>query len=296
MARRRGRRSPGRTGCLFWLFILLVIVVVLVYRGRGNLRETISSLGNRITGERSGQVAVEERGRTSPPERTRDSGTGRDVSPGGESVPGRPEPGDEPGDAARQGSGTSDPDSDADTAVSGGTGSDAVDSDGSRVDRRIAGKDSSDPQPQLKDLAATIYFVKLDRESGSASPYPVRTTVQYVDSPITRTVRSLLKGPSATQRAQGIVSFIPDGTELISAHLSGGHLTLNFSSRFESNYSGRQAIMLQLSQIMLTAFEFSPVSSVSILIDGERRQYITGDGIPLLPVYTKDDLARITAG
>jgi spore germination protein GerM len=119
--------------------------------------------------------------------------------------------------------------------------------------------------------------------------------VQYIDSPLTRTIETLLKGPSLSQKNRGIRSFIPEGTELLSASLFEGHLTLNFNSRFENNYSGRQAILFQLSQVMLTAFEFKTVSTISILIEGRSKQYITGEGIPLQPRYTKEDLSRITS-
>jgi spore germination protein GerM len=294
MARRRGKRSPGRTGCLFWLFILLIIVVVLVYRGRGTVRETITSLLNRPPRDRSEQVQVEARDATSPEDAAGDA-SGREPATG---EPSGPAPARKDVQEPREETQESLPaaeETGAGADVSGEDGSSAPKSTGAEEQPRIAARGSSDRREELKDLAATIYFVKIDQQSGSAALHPVRTTVQYVDSPITRTMYSLLKGPSASQKSRGIVSFIPEGTELISAHLSDGLLTLNFSSRFEANYRGRQAILLQLSQVMLTAFEFTPVSSVSILIDSERKQYITGEGIPLLARYTKDDIARIMA-
>ena len=45
---------------------------------------------------------------------------------------------------------------------------------------------------------------------------------------------------------------------------------------------------------MLTSFEFKQVTSLSILINGRNKQYITGEGIPLKEVYTKDDLSRLS--
>ncbi|MFW6180680.1 MAG: GerMN domain-containing protein, partial [Spirochaetota bacterium] len=271
MARRRGKRSPGRTGCLFWLFILLIIVVVLVYRSGGTVRETITSLLRRDSRDRTGEVRVEERDVPSP-EVTVDpgGGPGREPGDGGseESVSGRTGADTSREEPAEREPPAPDDESGTGAVASGKDGAAASKPAGSEEKPQVAARGSSDRQQKLKDLAATIYFVKIDRQSGSASLHPVHTTVQYVDSPITRTVHSLLKGPSASQQAQGIVSFIPEGTELISAHLSGGNLTLNFNSRFEDNYRGRQAILLQLSQVMLTAFEFTPVSTVSILIEG----------------------------
>ena len=143
---------------------------------------------------------------------------------------------------------------------------------------------------RTKSLQAPLYYVKIEGD-GSATLQPVIRSVQFIDSPITRTIESLLSGPTAGEVERGLVSFIPKGTNLISAQLRNGHLILNFSDNFEDNYNGREAIHFQLSQIMLTSFEFKQVTGLSILIDGEKKRYITGEGIPLKEVYTKDDLS-----
>jgi spore germination protein GerM len=44
---------------------------------------------------------------------------------------------------------------------------------------------------------------------------------------------------------------------------------------------------------MLTSFEFKQVTSLSILINSKNKRYITGEGIPLKEVYTKDDLSQL---
>ena len=150
---------------------------------------------------------------------------------------------------------------------------------------------AKEPKPvRIKNLQAPLYYVKIEGD-GSANLQPVIRSVQFVDSPITRTIESLLSGPTAGEEEKGLISFIPEGTNLISAQLRNGHLTLNFSDNFEQNYNGRDAIRFQLSQIMLTSFEFKQVTGLSILIDGEKKRYITGEGIPLKEVYTKDDLS-----
>ena len=90
-----------------------------------------------------------------------------------------------------------------------------------------------------------------------------------------------------------MTSFIPDDTELISASIQNGHLILNFNNKFEENYSGMEAILLELSQVLLTSFNISQVTEVSILIEGNNKRYITGEGIPLKKVYTKQDLSEL---
>ena len=144
-----------------------------------------------------------------------------------------------------------------------------------------------------KSLEAPLYYVRIEAD-GSAQLQPVIRPVHFKDSPITRTIDSLLEGPSAEEASKGLISFIPEGTNLLSARLHNGILTLDFSAAFEQNFNGREAIHFQLSQIMLTSFEFSQVSGLTLLIEGKKKQYITGEGIPLKEVYTKDDLSLLS--
>jgi spore germination protein GerM len=135
--------------------------------------------------------------------------------------------------------------------------------------------------------------VKLNEEDGSAKPAPIERNVKFKDSPITRTIEALLAGPTENEKRKGMTSFIPDDTELISAHIQNGHLTLNFNNTFEENYSGMEAIMLELSQVLLTSFNISQVTKLSILIESKSKRYITGEGIPLKEIYTKQDLSEL---
>ncbi len=144
---------------------------------------------------------------------------------------------------------------------------------------------------RTKKLDTSLYFVKISEDGASVQPVSVQRTIEYKDSPITRTIESLLTGPTSSERQKGITTFIPKDTRLLSARISSGHLTLNFNDRFEQNYTGREAIMLELAQVLFTAFTFDQVNRLTILIDGETKRYITGEGIPLKDSYTREDLA-----
>ena len=262
MARRRVRPWLGKTGCLFWLFIILVIIVIILYRGKGSFKETFS-LFKKLSSEEvqvpeeSTGIIVEDVDEQGPEEQVR--------SP----LPETAELKDHVADEDSRGPGMT---------------ADQV----SKEQEKAAVKEPE--AVRTKSLQAPLYYVKIEGD-GSATLQPVIRSVQFIDSPITRTIESLLSGPTAGEVERGLVSFIPKGTNLISAQLRNGHLILNFSDNFEDNYNGREAIHFQLSQIMLTSFEFKQVTGLSILIDGEKKRYITGEGIPLKEVYTKDDLS-----
>jgi spore germination protein GerM len=265
---RRGRPRLGKTGCLFWIFIFLVIIVIILYRGKGSFRDTFSFLKNRAPSEeiQEGELASGSEETTPEDERiVKQSDVQRDDS----------------GFTA------------SDQAVkeeAPGNGPSTVPTEANGEE---ASREKERPEIREKVLKAPLYYIRIESD-GSAQLQPIIRSVSFTDSPITRTVEALLAGPTASERGSGLVSFIPPGTKLLDARIQSGHLTLNFSSAFEDNYNGREAIEFQLAQVMLTSFEFKQVTSLSILINGRNKQYITGEGIPLKEVYTKDDLSRLS--
>ena len=256
MTRRRGKPRLGKTGCLFWLFIFLVIIVIILYRGKGSFKETFSHLKNRLSSQE-----VQETEELEPLPETENitiiEEAERELPDQAEEEKPEEQPAPEPEQPSAE----------------------------------ITTEDVKPEVVSTKSLRAPLYFVKMEGDAAKLQ-FAIRT-VSYKDSPITRTIEALLQGPSQEEAYEGLISFIPEGTTLRSAQLNGGILTLDFSSNFEQNFSGRQAIHFQLSQIMLTSFEFSKVSGLTILIDGQKKQYITGEGIPLKEVYTKDDLSTL---
>jgi spore germination protein GerM len=257
MATRRGRPRIGKTGCLFWLFIFLVIIVIILYRGKGSFRQTFSLFRDRV--DTREEVQKQPTPTSTSSEDVQEKDLTEETRPSKEA---------------------------AETEPSRSTQEDKSPAPKAEKLETPTGK----TEVSKKNLKAPLYYVVIDTD-GSARLQPVVRTVRFVDSPITRTIESLLGGPTSSERERGLISFIPEGTTLISAHLKSGHLTLNFSEDFEENYNGREAIHFQLSQVMLTSFEFKQVSALTILIGGRQKRYITGEGIPLKEVYTKDDLS-----
>lgn len=258
MSSGRRRSRLGKTGCLFWLLILLIIVVIFIYKGKGNIREAFNFFKRGETKEAVEEIVkkYEEVKKTAEDESTPVESS--------QAHEGAEESGEETTTAAREGE-----------------------------DKTDSGKTVVTDNLKTKEYKAVLYFAKINEQDGSVKPVPVTRTIKFKDSPITRTIESLISGPTADERHRGITSFIPDETELISARIQNGYLTLNFSSKFEENYSGREAILLELSQVVLTSFNFTQVTKLSILIEGKRKRYITGEGIPLKEVYTKQDLSGL---
>ena len=298
MAQRR-RTRIGKTGCLFWLFILLVIIVVFVYKGRGNLKESFKFAKNNPITEAFKKTDGETQKERKKSETIEKADPVQVESPDTESVPEK----------------VIDKEPDQVEVISKAETSDTAVREKIETSKTETVKKPSEPaktsidedksgsaeknntktknEIKTKEYEALLYLVKIDEEDGTARPAPVQRTVKFKDSPITRTIEALLNGPTETEKRKGMTSFIPDDTELISASIKDGHLVLNFNEKFEENYSGREAILLELSQVLLTSFNINQVTKVSILIEGRNKRYITGEGIPLKDVYTKQDLSDL---
>lgn len=279
MARRRPRL--GKTGCLFWLFILLIIIVVILFRGKGTFKDSISFFKKRVTGER----LLEKKPSPAPTTIPLNS---QEIKPD-KKRPAEISPEEKSSEKEREN----------EIGLKKEFGKDVEQKktppdEYARVDASKAEslkKEKITPELKEKQLSTTIYYIKISKTDKTAKLYPLQKKVTYTDSPITRTIETLLEGPTEEERKQGVISFIPQGTVLISARFQNGHLTLNFSNQFEENFGGKDAINLQLFQVMFTAFELPQVNTLSILIEGKKKQYITGEGIPLKTIYTKQDLS-----
>ncbi len=287
MAQRR-RTRIGKTGCLFWLFILLVIIVIFVYKGRGNLKESFKFVKNNAITEAFKKTDEETEKETEEAETIEKAETAQAEAASEEDTAVKPDRDKEPSEVET-------PDSAGEDAVE--TGKPEPKKKSSEIKKTSTDNDQAGSPKKndikTKEYKAVLYFVKINEEDGTAKPAPVQRTVKFKDSPITRTIEALMNGPTENEKRKGMTSFIPDDTELISARIQNGHLTLNFNDKFEENYSGTEAILLELYQVLLTSFNISQVTKLSILIEGKSKRYITGEGIPMKEVYTKQDLSEL---
>lgn len=125
---------------------------------------------------------------------------------------------------------------------------------------------------------AALYFIKVT-EDGRTYPQRVVRAVAYDESPLTETIRALINGPTGSELTEGLLTLIPSGTELISAHVENGVAFLNFNRSFRFNPMGAEGTVAQLQQIIYSSTEFPTVLRVQFLIEGEQLDYVGGDGI-----------------
>jgi hypothetical protein len=96
----------------------------------------------------------------------------------------------------------------------------------------------------------------------------------------TAAVNALLAGPSAAERAAGVGTSIPAGTELLGLSIDGSIATVDLSRTFESG-GGSLSMFNRLAQLTYTLTQFPTVDGVTLRLDGEAVTVFSGEGIIL---------------
>ncbi len=142
-------------------------------------------------------------------------------------------------------------------------------------------KTVTEPVKETKTITAVnqkLYFVYIG-EDGTLSRKMITRSVEKNDSPLVTNINLLLKGPLSSESSKGYRSLIPSGTRLLSASVRDGVAYLNFNEDFEFNTVGMDGYQAQLMQIVYTATEFSTVTSVQFLIEGQKKEYLGSEGV-----------------
>lgn len=256
MADKRKHKSAS-LGCLFWIaFILLVLV--LFFFNRKNISMVLEKTGamHLITGkETPGEDAPLPAGQEIPPIAT--AADDESTEPQADSIeePATEEPvAEKPADTASEPA----PEKPAPTT-------------------KPAVKPAAE-KPAVQTRTATLFFVTIDSD-GRVLRKEVTRDVPRTDSPLSETLSALFSGPNGAESSKNLRSLIPNGTRLLSASVKDGVATLNLSEEFQFNQFGIEGYLGQLAQIVFTATAFPTVSSVQILIEGQRREYLGAEGV-----------------
>jgi len=264
MAQRKTRTTGGSdrkngTGCLIWLVMLLITLLLFVFNWE-KIKDTLEATG-----------FVEALGSTKPQK-----------DPAAEKPATGPEKGDgslEPVTAPIKNVETPKPVEAPVPEVPVVTPAPAVKPAPAKDAPKVVASPAASPMEQVKSTrVAVLYLVRVD-EDGAISRHEVKRTVAASDSPMTDALEALMMGPNTDELNRGFISLIPSEARLISAQVRGSTAYLNFSEAFMYNRYGIEGYAGQLKQIVYTATGFSTVKDVQILIDGQKRDYLGGDGV-----------------
>ena len=132
--------------------------------------------------------------------------------------------------------------------------------------------------PTVQKMKLNLCYVMIDSD-GAVVRKEIIKEVPKNSSPLTTALNTLLSGPSADEVSKGYMSLIPEGTKLLGARVANKTATLNFSESFSFNKYGVQGYLGQLMQIVYTATSFSTIDNVQFLIEGQKLEYLGGEGV-----------------
>jgi spore germination protein GerM len=143
---------------------------------------------------------------------------------------------------------------------------------------------SGDRQQQLAEVGRTndetpaggsrIYLV----DSAAAAQNPVvRAVARNVNLEAGALIGALLEGPTVSERARRLRTAIPAGTALLGVDYDGpGLVTIDLSASILD--AAGDSLVTAVAQIVYTLGQLENIERVRLLVEGEERQWPTGDG------------------
>lgn len=240
------RKKKSSIGCLFWIALILLLIVIFLL-SRSRIENVLEATGfkNIFTSDKETSTPVVVR----KTEKELDKGTGGTLPETTTEVPSSPV------NTQKL------PDVDVDIKTP-------------QVNTTIVDK----VQTEKKIRKSVLYFVSVS-DSGKISLQTVTRSVSFVDSPLTETMKSLINGLTPSELNRGLISLIPDNTELLGISIKNSTAFINFSDSVKFNSFGEEGLLASIKQIVYTATEFPTVSKVQLLINGKVEKYLSTEGI-----------------
>ncbi len=130
-----------------------------------------------------------------------------------------------------------------------------------------------------------LYFIRSEFRADTVAPVSRIVSIPRLPGfgpPQRAVVRAalmeLLRGPTTVERASGYSTAIPEGTRLLGVQVAGDIIYADFSGEVESG-GGSASMLGRFWQIVYTATQDPGAPRVRILINGEQRQAMGGEGV-----------------
>jgi spore germination protein GerM len=142
-------------------------------------------------------------------------------------------------------------------------------------DRQQALEEAGTPGPAGSEaFGPRVYFLRDGSDSGATEAVPVSRDVSTNAEAV---LEALLDGVTASERRAGLRTSVPTGMELLGARL-GAQRTLQVDVTEEIFDAESEAQIEAVAQIVYTSTALSDVDRVRLLVDGEPRDWLVGDG------------------
>lgn len=152
-------------------------------------------------------------------------------------------------------------------------------------------KPKPEPEPEVKIVKSKVrlFYIKVT-DDGEITLKSVFKSIYVGKTPLGKSIEKLLKGPDTAEINRGLLTLIPEGTEIISISIRDSVAYLNFNELFRFNPLGVEGYMAQIKQIVYTATEYDSVKSVQFTIDGAEQEYLGAEGVYIGRPISREDL------
>lgn len=133
-------------------------------------------------------------------------------------------------------------------------------------------------RPRAATADVSVFFTRAEGTAFTVAE--VRRTVPRgsAEEILAAAVRALLEGPTEDERARGLATAIPSGTQVRGVRIQDGVARADFSREIESG-GGSASMLGRFWQIVYTATQLREARRVQILIEGQERQAMGGEGV-----------------
>jgi len=125
----------------------------------------------------------------------------------------------------------------------------------------------------------TLYFLKLDEKSEKIYLSPVKRKVQDKQI-LLLTLEQLIKGPTPYEQGRGFITAVPAHLKIRSINITGKTAEIDFNGAIEEGATG-EILLKRIKQLVHTSTQFDNIESIVIMINGQRRKTIGGDGLSI---------------
>lgn len=123
-----------------------------------------------------------------------------------------------------------------------------------------------------------VYFTRAESTANTLADVPRTVRGRGPAALAAAALAALLAGPTEAEQAAGLVSAIPAGTRLRNVQVRDGVVIADFTAELESG-GGSASMLGRFWQIVYTATQFPQAPRVRILIDGQERTAMGGEGV-----------------
>lgn len=127
-------------------------------------------------------------------------------------------------------------------------------------------------------LTVTVYFTRAAGGENTLAPVTRVVRARSTETRLREAYRALLAGPTPEERAAGLSSEIPQGTRLRAVVVGAGVAAVDLTAAIEGG-GGSSSMLARVWQIVYTGTQFPAVRRVRILIEGQNRAALGGEGV-----------------